>query len=114
LNHLQVSVTECGNGLWIELGKQPELYPVENGVPELPVLLNKLLKPIRSPNLNLGGLAQWDGDPNERFTKADAQRWIGRFDEDSDGPDPAARHNGPVSPPPTALPAWTHFTASQI
>ncbi|MFK4064197.1 hypothetical protein, partial [Brucella anthropi] len=44
---IRIDTLSCGQ--WIELGPQPELYPVENGVPELPVLLNRLLRRIRHP-----------------------------------------------------------------
>ncbi|MGF6594784.1 type VI immunity family protein [Pseudomonas sp. 2835] len=91
LAHPRISITELQSGLWIELGEQPELYPAEYGVPELPMLLNKLLKPIRYDDLGLLGFGQWDGDPNERFTDADGRRWMGRFDADSDWPTPFMR-----------------------
>ncbi|MFK4064199.1 hypothetical protein, partial [Brucella anthropi] len=87
------------------LGPQPELYPVENGVPELPVLLNRLLRRIRHPQLDIIGLGEWDGDPNERFNRRDTQRWLARFDEDSDWPTPEIRGltpgPAPVEPTPT-------------
>jgi hypothetical protein len=89
--HPRISITELHSGQWIELGEQPELYPVEHGVPELPILLNRLLKPIRYDDLGLLGFGQWDGDPNERFTDADSRRWMARFDADSDWPTPASR-----------------------
>lgn len=95
LAHPRISVTELHSGQWIELGEQPQLYPVEHGVPELPVLLNRLLKPIRYDDLGLLGFGQWDGDPNERFTDADSRRWMARFDADSDWPTPASRVNAP-------------------
>ena len=100
LAHPRISITELHSGQWIELGEQPELYPVEQGVPELPMLLNKLLKPIRYDDLGLLGFGQWDGDPNERFTDADSRRWMARFDTDSDWPTPAARFKRPpeISP----------------
>ncbi len=78
LAHPRISVTELHSGQWIELGEQPDLYPVENGVPERPMRLNKLLKPIRYDDLGLLGFGQWDGDPNERFTDADSRRWMAR------------------------------------
>ena len=100
LAHPRVSITELHSGQWIELGEQPELYPVEHGVPELPMLLNKLLKPIRYDDLGLLGFGQWDGDPNERFTDVDSRRWMARFDADSDWPTPASRLIKPKPPTP--------------
>ncbi|WP_439854905.1 type VI immunity family protein [Pseudomonas yamanorum] len=99
LSHPRISITELQSGQWIELGEQPELYPVEQGVPELPMLLNKLLKPIRYDNLGLLGFGQWDGDPNERFTDPDSRRWMARFDADSDWPTPAMRFTAPPPMP---------------
>ncbi len=107
LAHPRISITELHSGQWIELGEQPELYPVEHGVPELPMLLNKLLKPIRYDDLGLLGFGQWDGDPNERFTDADSRRWMARFDANSDWPTTASRH---IAPAPTA-PAKTSGTS---
>jgi hypothetical protein len=107
LDHPAIAVTDCGNGQWIELGPQPELYPVENGVPELPALLNHLLKPIRHPNLDLTGLGEWDGDPNVRFDRASTQRWLARFDDDSDWPDAETQQQKPHSQGEVApLPAY--------
>ena len=99
LAHPRINVIELHSGQWIELGEQPKLYPVELGVPELPMLLNRLLKPIRYDDLGLLGFGQWDGDPNERFTDADSRRWMARFDTDSDWPTPASRLG---TPKPTA------------
>lgn len=100
LAHPRISITELHSGQWIELGEQPELYPVEQGVPELPMLLNRLLKPIRYDDLGLLGFGQWDGDPNERFTDADSRRWMARFDADSDWPTAASRLITPKPTPP--------------
>lgn len=97
LSHPRISITELQSGQWIELGERPELYPVEQGVPELPMLLNKLLKPIRYDDLGLLGFGQWDGDPNERFTDPDSRRWMSRFDTDSDWPAPESRLIAPPS-----------------
>lgn len=102
LAHPRISITELHSGQWIELGEQPELYPVENGVPELPMLLNKLIKPIRYDDLGLLGFGQWDGDPNVRFTDADGRRWMARFDTDSDWPSPATRLMKPVPTAPAS------------
>jgi hypothetical protein len=96
LDHPRIRIDELSCGQWIELGEQPDLYPVEDGVPLLPVMLNKLLKPIRHPKLDLLGFGEWDGDPNVRFNAEDTRRWLGRFDEDSDWPDAATRARSPT------------------
>jgi len=94
---VRIDSLHCGH--WIELGPQPELYPVENGVPELSVLANRLLRRIRHPLLDLVGSGEWDGDPNERFNRSDTQRWLGRFDDDSDWPTPEIRGRTPGAAP---------------
>jgi hypothetical protein len=83
LHHPDISIVDCATGQWIELGAQPQLYPIENGVPELPALLNRLLKPIRHPSLELTGFSEWDGDPSLRFDHTSTRRWLSRFDDDS-------------------------------
>jgi len=109
LDHPQISITELKSGQWIELGEQPELYPVEAGLPELPILLNKIIRPIRHDDLGLVGFGQWSGDPNERFSDADAKRWISRFDEENDWPCKRARflstQTFSINSIPTAMPA---------
>jgi hypothetical protein len=82
-------------GLWIRLGEL-DLHPVENGVPDLLVKANRLIKPIRCDYLKLLTLDPWDDDPNPRFDYESSLRWMRRFDEDSDWPD-AARRAGPSS-----------------
>jgi hypothetical protein len=91
-----IKLTEVTNGLWIELGKEPSLYPVEEGCPRLPALLNKLLRPIRNDHIELVGFPQWDDDPNQRFSREDSKRWLQRFDDDSDWPSDDLRR--PKSP----------------
>lgn len=82
----RIKITVLASGLWIELGDAPSLFPVSAGVPELAVLLNRLIKPVRDDEMSVLGFAEWDDDPNERFNKSDSARWMGRFDENSDWP----------------------------
>ena len=72
--------------LWIRLGEL-SLYPVEQGVPDLLVKANELIKPIRCDNLKLTTLDTWADDPNPRFDAISAKQWIARFDEDSTWPE---------------------------
>lgn len=105
LHHPEIDIFEVSSGLWIELGDEPSLYPVEDGVPAFPKFLNCLLKPIRNDHTDLLGFAQWDGDPNERFNDKDAVRWLRRFDDDSDWPSVEQRCPAPremVDPSPQA------------
>ncbi|WP_211460891.1 type VI immunity family protein [Collimonas silvisoli] len=94
----RIRIDELDCGQWIELGPQPALYPVENGVPELPVMLNRLLRPLRHTNLDLLGFGEWDGDPNVRFNRRDTERWLARFDDDSDWPSSEVRGLAPDAP----------------
>ncbi|WP_180009468.1 MULTISPECIES: type VI immunity family protein [unclassified Acinetobacter] len=72
--------------LWIRLGEL-SLYPVEEGVPDLLVMANELIKPIRCDNLKLTTLDAWSDDPNPRFDAVSSKQWIARFDEDSTWPE---------------------------
>ncbi|WP_420994271.1 type VI immunity family protein [Cupriavidus sp. 30B13] len=111
LNDPRIRIDGLGCGQWIELGPQPELYPVEQGVPVMPARLNRMLRPLRHPNLDLGGFGEWDGDPNERFNLADTRRWLARFDDDGDWPTPQARGRTPGAPP--NEPAPSHIAAGE-
>ena len=72
--------------LWIQLGEL-SLYPVEEGIPDLLVRANDLIKPIRCNDLKLTTLDAWDDDPNPRFDIESSPQWIARFDEDSSWPE---------------------------
>ncbi|KAF1026841.1 MAG: hypothetical protein GAK29_01036 [Acinetobacter bereziniae] len=72
--------------LWIRLGDL-SLYPVEEGVPDLLVMANELIKPIRCNELKLTTLDAWDDDPNPRFDIESSPQWIARFDKDSTWPE---------------------------
>jgi hypothetical protein len=85
------------NGLWIRLGEL-DLHPVANGVPDLLVKANRLIRPIRCNQLNLLSLDPWDDDPNPRFNYQSSLRWMARFDEDSDWPSPEKRILAPAAP----------------
>lgn len=83
--------------LWIRLGDL-DLHPVENGVPDLLVKANRLIRPIRCDYLNLLTLDPWMDDPNPRFDYESSLRWMRRFDDDSDWPDAVRRYGrGPTS-----------------
>ncbi|MBH1987962.1 MAG: hypothetical protein I8H76_11625 [Burkholderiales bacterium] len=85
--------------LWIRLGEL-DLHPVEQGVPEVLIKANRLIRPIRCDRLQLLTLDPWDDDPNPRFDFQSAMRWMGRFDEDSDWPCTDARTmQGPLVGP---------------
>ena len=90
-----IQAHRLSHGLWLELGPQPNLFPVENGVPALAVALDRLLKPIRHENLSINSMGEWDGDPNERFNDDDTKRWMRRFEDDSDWPRPENRFMQP-------------------
>lgn len=89
LNDPRIEITKIENSnnpnsysLWIRLGEL-SLYQVEDGVPELLVLANELIKPIRCNHLKLTTLDAWDGDPNPRFDVESSSQWVARFDENS-------------------------------
>ena len=82
--------------LWIQLGEL-DLHPVEQGVPEVLIKANRLIRPIRCDRLQLLTLDPWDDDPNPRFDFQSAMRWMRRFDEDSDWPSADKRLGTPLS-----------------
>lgn len=82
----EIEYPENQIGLWIRLGEL-SMYPVEDGVPILPVYANALIKPIRCDELKLVGYAQWDDDPNEHLSYEEGIAWMRRFDEDSSWPE---------------------------
>jgi hypothetical protein len=92
LHQPEITVRDVANGQWIELGHEPDLYPVGGGVPPALVLANRLLRPIRNDHMTLVGFPEWDGDPNQRFDREDSIRWLRRFDDDSDWPTKDMRH----------------------
>ncbi|WP_288390823.1 hypothetical protein [uncultured Acinetobacter sp.] len=82
----EIEYPENQTGLWIRLGEL-SMYPVEDGVPVLPVYANALIKPIRCDELKLVGYAQWDDDPNEHLSYEEGIAWMRRFDEESHWPE---------------------------
>ncbi len=76
--------------LWIRLGEL-DLHPVKNGVPDLLIKANRLIRPVRCDDLMLLTLDPWDDDPNPRFDYESSLRWMRRFDEDSDWPNAEIR-----------------------
>ena len=82
----EIEYPENQIGLWVRLG-EISMYPVEDGVPLLPVYANALIKPIRCDELKLVGYAQWDDDPNEHLSYEEGIAWMRRFDEESHWPE---------------------------
>ncbi|MDR1995540.1 hypothetical protein [Azonexus sp.] len=91
---------------WVRLGEL-DLYPVDDGVPELPALASRLIRPVRCDDLNLLSLDPWDDDPNPRFDFTSTPRWMARFDAESDWPSADARQPKKPSPPPVPSAAPT-------
>jgi len=107
LKHPAIKITEIpyphgkhnpngDSALWIRMGEL-NLYPVDEGVPELPVLANALIKPVRCNLLQLFTLDPWEGDPNPRFDFENSPKWMARFDEDSEWPNREVRQK--TAPP---------------
>lgn len=93
LNDPRIEITKLSDptdsekfSLWIRLGEL-SLYPVEEGIPDLLVMANELIKPIRCNELKLTTLDAWEDDPNPRFDIENSPKWIARFDADSDWPE---------------------------
>ena len=93
LNDSRITISRIPNAdkdlqdsLWIQLGEL-SLYPVEQGVPQLLMMANELIKPIRCNDLNLTTTDAWDDDPNPRFDIESSPQWLARFDSDSTWPE---------------------------
>ena len=93
LNDPRIEITKLSDptdskkfSLWIRLGEL-SLYPVEEGIPDLLVMANELIKPIRCNELKLTTLDAWEDDPNPRFDIENSPKWIARFDVDSHWPE---------------------------
>ena len=89
LAHPEVQVHPYVGGLIVQAGESPDLYPVEDGVPEVMTHVATILKPVRAQTLNLLSYARFDGDEelDEVFFDLDkCSRWLGRYDADSDWP----------------------------
>ncbi len=82
LNDPRIEITKLSDptdsekfSLWIRLGEL-SLYPVEEGIPDLLVMANELIKPIRCNELKLTTLDAWEDDPNPRFDIENSPKWI--------------------------------------
>jgi hypothetical protein len=85
------------NALWIRLGEL-SLYPVDEGLPELPIIASTLIKPIRCNLLQLFTLDPWEDDPNPRFDFENGPKWMARFDADSEWPSKEQRFRKSAGP----------------
>ncbi len=90
LHHI-CSCTLLSDGVWIETTPKPQLYPVDEGVPEVLVKVNAYLKPILNDQLQLHVFDAWDDDPNPRFDESNSPQWLRRFEVDSNWPSAAIR-----------------------
>jgi len=77
---------------------------VDEGLPDLLVKANALIRPIRCDQLRLHSLEPWDDDPNPRFDYQSSLDWVRRFDEDSQWP----THPRPRGQPPALRGGATH------
>ncbi|WP_070095038.1 type VI immunity family protein [Variovorax boronicumulans] len=100
-----------GDGLWIEAGDAPALYPVEEGVPVHLRALAEALKPVRLQRLWMVSYPP-NVPRDDIFTPESSARWLRRFDSDSDwgglvhGEPP--RPQGSSTPAPSASPRSAH------
>jgi hypothetical protein len=59
----------------------------DRGARQRACAVNRLIRPIRCDYLKLLTLDPWDDDPNPRFDFESSQRWMRRFDRNSEWPD---------------------------
>lgn len=94
LTHPEVRVQPYAGGVVVQAGESPDLYPVDDGVPEVMMHVAEILKPVRARSLNLLSYARFDGDEeidHVFFDLNKSARWLGRYDRDSDWPTPERR-----------------------
>ncbi|ELY2592324.1 DUF3396 domain-containing protein, partial [Cronobacter sakazakii] len=76
-----IKITPYSDGVIIRAGDWPELGWVKaNPYPELYVRVNKILKPIRAPEIDSLGYGSIAGEI--RFDRNSTARWLARFDVD--------------------------------
>ncbi|BDT68138.1 hypothetical protein os1_23200 [Comamonadaceae bacterium OS-1] len=101
LLHPDIRVSDLAGGLWIEAGQEPQLYPVEEGIPGAMAQVAQALKPVRLERMKLTGMLEVT-PRTDIFTVETAKTWLARFD----GWTPTAHGGSPASTPPalSALP----------
>jgi Protein of unknown function (DUF3396) len=91
----RVTIEPIGEGLWLQAGDVPELYPFEQGIPRHVALLARALKPARLDALWL--LSYVPALPREdTFDYETGRQWLRRFDDDGTWPDPKLRFEQPL------------------
>jgi hypothetical protein len=92
----RITLTPCAEGLWIQAGEEPALYPIDEGIPRHVAKVARALKPARLKTLWL--ISYLPPLPREDcFTPPTSRRWLARFDEDGDWPGPDRRQAPPDS-----------------
>ncbi|MDK1226751.1 type VI immunity family protein [Cronobacter turicensis] len=81
LSNPPIEIINYDTGVIIRAGEWPELgWVKDNPYPELYVKVNKVLKPIRAPELDSMGYGSIAGEI--RFDDSSTARWLARFDVD--------------------------------
>ncbi|WP_226993510.1 type VI immunity family protein [Cronobacter universalis] len=81
LSNPSIEIINYDNGVIIRAGEWPELgWIKDNPYPELYVKVNKVLKPIRAPEIGSLGYGSIAGEI--RFDRNSTARWLARFDVD--------------------------------
>jgi hypothetical protein len=79
LQHPEIRVSHFAEGLWIEAGNAPQLYPVEGGIPSAMAQVAQVLKPVRLERMKLTGMLEVV-PRTDVFTIESATTWLQRFD----------------------------------
>jgi hypothetical protein len=105
LNDPEIKITPYNGGVIIRAGEWPELGWVnDNPYPELYVKVNKVLKPIRAPEIGSLGYGSIAGEI--RFDKSSTAKWLARFDVDL-----PSITTLPAAEDPVRITRWTDETA---
>jgi hypothetical protein len=95
----EINILSRGNGVLIRAGKDPQLFPVEDGLPVAMMNIARILKPVRVHTLKLTGFLRYDDDPAVTFDLNTAAQWLARFDDDGMWPSPEVRFVAPDAGP---------------
>lgn len=105
LSDPEIKITSYDGGVIIQAGEWPELGWVnDTPYPELYVKVNKVLKPIRAPEIDSLGYGSIAGEI--RFDKNSTAKWLSRFDVEL-----PSLATVPAAKDPVRITRWTDETA---
>ncbi len=101
LRAIGVDTKTTAAGLFVASGAEPEIAPVEQGIPSMLAKINTALRPLRTGNVGSMGFGSIDGEL--RFNRCTSDLWVRRYDAPGIWPPASfiALPHGPVGRPPS-------------